>query len=299
MSEKNSPGCNSGFREAVCVHTQKVYDACRSKECIQDLRVYLTRDSQEAANRAISVKARRAELLWVYIDVEPVAFNRGFFSVDVKFFYKIYADAMFSCGRPQEICGVATYDKRAILFGSEGSARIFSSRYRADAPDAQTIEQSNKPKAVVETLDPMILSVKLVEPGCRCGCACDITDLPSGICCMFDEDIVLSGEGRKLYVTLGQFSIIRLERDIQLLMPAYDICMPTKECTCSEGGSGCEQEDPCTVFERFDFPVDEFFPPKKERSDSCSCQNDSRSECRADSRPECRPEPREGRGRRC
>lgn len=294
MSEKNISGCNSGFREAVCVHTNKVYDACRSKECIQDLRVYLTRDSQEAANRALSVKARRAELLWVCIDVEPVAFNRGFFSVDVKFFYKIYADAMFSCGRPQELCGVATYDKRAILFGSEGSARIFSSSYREDAPDVQTIEQSNKPKAVVETLDPMILSVKLVESGCRCGCACDVTDLPSGICCLFDEDIVLSGEGRKLYVTLGQFSIIRLERDIQLLMPAYDIYMPTKECTCD--GDRCEQEDPCAVFEQFDFPVEEFFPPEKERTDNCCCQHEPRTESRADGRTESR----ESRGgRRC
>ncbi|MGN1030469.1 MAG: hypothetical protein ACI4PQ_02590 [Butyricicoccaceae bacterium] len=296
MSEKNNPGCNSGFREAVCVHTNKVYDACRSKECIQDLRVYLTRDSQEAANRALSIKARRAELLWVFIDVEPVAFNRGFYSVDAKFFYKIYADAQFSCGRPQEICGVATYDKRSILFGSEGSARIFSSRYRADAADAQTIEQSNKPKAVVETLDPMILSIKLVEPGCRCGCACDVTDIPGVICGMFDEDIVLSGEGRKLYVTLGQFSIIRLERDIQLLMPAYDICMPTKECTCSNENS-CEQEDPCAVFDRFDFPVDEFFPPKKEQRDPSGCQYGSGGSNGSESRSEGG---REGRGgRRC
>ena len=34
-----------GFREAVCVHTKKVYDSCRSKECLRDIRVYLTRDA--------------------------------------------------------------------------------------------------------------------------------------------------------------------------------------------------------------------------------------------------------------
>ena len=27
------------FREAVCVHTSKVYDSCRSKECLRDIRV--------------------------------------------------------------------------------------------------------------------------------------------------------------------------------------------------------------------------------------------------------------------
>ena len=170
-------------------------------------------------------------------------------------------------------------------------------QYRQNGSAADRLRE--KPAAQTETLDPLLLGAKMVDPDCRCGCCCDLNEVPESLGCMFGDDIILDSNVRKLYVTLGQFSIIRLERDIQLLMPAYDICMPTKECTCSEGSSGCEQEDPCTVFERFDFPVDEFFPPKKERSDSCSCQNDSRSECRADSRPECRPEPREGRGRRC
>ena len=69
------------------------------------------------------------------------------------------------------------------------------------------------------------------------------------------NQIVVSDECKKLYVSIGQFSIIRLEREIQLLMPAYDICMPSKE-------SSCDSEDPCDMFQRFKFPVDEFFPPK-------------------------------------
>lgn len=61
-----------------------------------------------------------------------------------------------------------------------------------------------------------------------------------------------------MYVTLGQFSIIRLERDTQLLTPVYDYCVPEKECPC-DGGS-C-QEDPCELFRKVQFPVGEFFPP--------------------------------------
>ena len=38
------------FREAVCVHTSKVYDSCRSKECLRDIRVYLTREAQDMLN---------------------------------------------------------------------------------------------------------------------------------------------------------------------------------------------------------------------------------------------------------
>ena len=46
----NNNGTAGGFREAVCVHTKKVYDSCRSKECLRDIRVYLCRDAQELLN---------------------------------------------------------------------------------------------------------------------------------------------------------------------------------------------------------------------------------------------------------
>ena len=261
MSERLAPGPICGdhpLREAVCSHTKKVVDSCRSKECIRDLRVYLTRCSQELLERSTSVKPRRAELLWVDICVQPVDFNRGFFSVDVRYYYKIFAEVSAGCGRMQDLCGLAVYDKRAILFGGEGNARVFTSQ--GCSPNLQTIEQTNKPEAVVETLDPLILSAKIVEPGCCCGCFCDLNEVPECIGCLFGDDIILDCNAKKLYVTLGQFSIIRMERDIQLLKPAYDICMPTKECTCS-GGGGCTPEDPCDMFERFEFPVEEFFPP--------------------------------------
>ena len=81
-----------------------------------------------------------------------------------------------------------------------------------------------------------------------------------------------------MYLTLGQFSIIRLERDTQLLTPVYDYCMPEKECPC-DGGS-C-QEDPCELFRKVQFPVGEFFPPnaiaprgssyQDIKSGGCSC----------------------------
>ena len=154
MSERVTPGPICGdvpCREAVCTHTKKIFDACRSKECVRDLRVYLTRCSQELLEHASTVKPRRAELLWVNIDVQPVDFNRGFFSVDVRYFYRIFAEVSAGCGCMQDICGLAYYDKRAILYGSEGTARIFSSQ--ADCANAKTMERANKPEAVVETCD--------------------------------------------------------------------------------------------------------------------------------------------------
>lgn len=255
MPDKVTPGPLRGCpmpREAVCVHTRKVYDSCRDKDCLQDLRVYLTRCSQAVLESAINVKPRSAELLWASVDVEPITFNRGYYTVDVRYFYRIDADAYTGMGRPTPISGIATFDKRTILFGSEGSARIFSSQY-AGGEEAPSLERTNLPIASVEVVEPVILGTKILE-GEGVG-ECSPCQIPEQVCACFNDDIMISDEGRKLYATLGQFSIIRLERDVQLLMPAYDICMPEKSCP----GSA---EDPCELFQKIKFPVDQFFPPR-------------------------------------
>ena len=257
MPEKVSPGPLRGNpppREAVCIHTRKVYDSCRDKECLQDLRVYLTGTSQTLLDSAINVKPQSAQLLWTYIDVEPISYNRGFYTVDVKYFYRVTCDVFSGVGRPRPICGLATYDKRTVLFGSEGSARIFSSAYAPASQDIQNLERTNLPVAVVEVVDPVALGCKMTD-ACASTSQEILADIPADICSCFDEDLVIGGEGRRLFVTLGQFSIIKLERDIQLLMPAYDFCMPQKECAGNP-------DDPCALFQNFRFPVDEFFPPK-------------------------------------
>ena len=79
--------------------------------------------------------------------------------------------------------------------------------------------------------------------------------IPQKILDAMGEELSLTCCGKKLYVTLGQFSIIRLERDTQLLIPAYDYCMPDKAC------QGSTEDDPCSMFSRIHFPIDEFFPP--------------------------------------
>ena len=257
MPEKVSPGPlrgNPAPKEAVCIHTRKVYDSCREKECLRDLRVYLTSTSQAILENTVNIKAREAELLHASIDVEPITYNRGFYTVDVRYFYRITLDASCGVGRPKTLYGLAVYDKRTVLFGSEGNARIFSSDYYWNAQDIQNPERSNLPVAVVEVVDPVVLGCKTLDSCCgNCGSAADV---PADICGCFEEDLVVNSEGRQLYVTLGQFSIIKLERDIQLLMPAYDFCMPDKECAGST-------DDPCALFQNFKFPVDEFFPPRE------------------------------------
>jgi len=251
---------NTAVREAVCVHTRKIYDSCRDKDCIEDLRLYTSPSARELINSAVSVRGRSAELLYVTTDVEEVSFNRGFYSINLRYFYKVNCEALAPVTRPTNFTGLAVFDKTVILFGSEGNAKVFSSDTKLGNLDANSIISSNLPTAVVEAVDPIVLGVKIVDSVPTCTIDGDTPPVPSFISECFGSSLDFTSPGRGIYVTLGQFSIIRLERDSQLLIPSYDYCMPNKECT------GSEDDDPCTLFSRIAFPVDEFFPP-----DTVSC----------------------------
>ena len=247
---------NSCIREAVCVHTRKIYDSCRDKDCIEDLRLYPTRESQNYIENAVSVRAKSAKLLYVTIDVDEVAFNKGYYTIDLRYFYQVKGEAYSLVNRSADITGLCIFDKRVMLFGSEGRARVFTSKVNLHDLDSRTIATTNLPVAVVEAVDPVVLGMKLVD---ICDCPRDddscVAELPAFVTESFSNELLLEHARRIVLVTLGQFSIVRLERDTQLLIPSYDYCMPDKECL------GSNEEDPCMLFSKIHFPVDEFFPP--------------------------------------
>ncbi|MGX8699044.1 MAG: hypothetical protein ACSW8F_03825 [bacterium] len=234
------------LRETVCVHTDKIYDACKNRECFEDLRVWLTAGGQQALEAAPSVRARSAELLWVGTQVEPVQFNRGHFTIGLTYYYKVVAET----GSGARIRGLAAAQKRVLLYGSEGNARIF----RSDEPlESALAGCGKKPTCIVEALPPIVLDSRLVES--EAPPEAELVPIPAPIAAEFEGPLLLQNAPRNLYVTLGQFALVRLERDAELLIPAYDYCVPEKECADASG------DDPCALFSRIDFPVDEFFPP--------------------------------------
>lgn len=274
MSKDCLPG---SIRDAVCIHTDKVYDACKDKDCIVDARVYVTPCGQELIDRSINIKVKKAEIIWVYTDVEEVPFNRGFYTVDLKYFFKVYLDVFTGVGRPVTVEGLATFDKKAILFGSEGKSKSFTSKYRPNEKDIQMSVKNNLPMAIVDVVEPIALSAKVVERHQHhCCCEIDCTSLPREICCCFDDEIIGEERDKNVYVTLGLFSIIRLERNVQLLVPVYDFCVPDKECV------GATEDNPCDLFDNINFPVDEFFPPN-----ACSFDNNTLSTPRETNQRNC------------
>ena len=243
-------------RQPVSIHTQQITDSCLDKDCIEDLRVYLTAQSQAALDGATTAKTRCAELLFADVDVEPLNYKSGYHAVDITFYYRIIGDAIAGT-RPTTITGLAVFAKRVVLCGGRGRAKKFSST--DSIPDCDSLLRCDRPVAIVEVLDPMILSAKVREV-CECKRGeIELADIPESIADSFGEELVMSGEAKRLFVTIGQFSTVRLERDTQITIPVYEYSAPTKEC-CDE--EECE-EDPCELFSRIDFPMRAFFPESR------------------------------------
>ena len=133
------------LRCALAIHTQKITDSCRDKDCIEDLRVYLPRESQAVLDTAAAAKVRSVELIYTSIDVSPVAFHRNHYAIDLTFYYKVIADAAVGPCRPAAICGLALFSKRAVLCGENTGAHIFRS-------DCSGPTDASLPTAVVEAI---------------------------------------------------------------------------------------------------------------------------------------------------
>ncbi len=265
MSDRRCCPDMSHIKEAICIDTEKVYDSCADKDCLRDLRVYVPEPCQHAVDCAVGVRCRGCEILNCLVEVEKVPFNKGCFSVDLTFFIKVTVDLIGPPGCPiTVICGLCVFSKKCILYGSEGSVRIFTSRYKEDAVDQPLPPMDTNPKAKVQCADPICLSAEL----CRvCDCCNTLGEneisVPNSVARHFDGCLGCCRGERAVKVTIGVFSIIQLTREVQILIPAYDFCVPTKDCC-------CDTEDPCDAFKKIKFPVDEFFPPSIENVNECN-----------------------------
>jgi len=264
----------SKVREAVCIQVEKIFDSCREKDCIEDAKVIFKNKKgiRKLINSAINVKARRAEVVDVFADIEPVPFKRGFFTVDVKYFIRVTLDFFVPNGNGPggtKIItkkGLVVFDKKVILFGSEGAVKIFKSHFvehGIDTPIRSRLQQDNLPISKVEVAEPIALNAKIEDIRDKLfeDCCC-VEQMPRGVAENWNDDDDDDDDDddemprRRVVVTLGLFTIIKLARLVQLLIPAFDYCVPNKECVAAT------EENPCELFETIDFPVDEFFPPQ-------------------------------------
>ena len=262
MAETNRITGEGGCKDAVCIDAGRVYDSCSDKDCTEDLRVYFTAEDQAVIDSAISARAKSAEVITTYIDVETLPFNRGYYSCDLTFFFEVKVEVFASRTVPSSILnGLAVFSKKVILYGSEGNVQVFSSEYRENGRDPQEMPRRNMPRCVVQVAEPVVLNTRLV-PVCDCPAEYTCT-IPEALQTRYGAPFADPEDGKAVLVTLGIFSIVQLVRNVQMLVPVYDYCIPEHECAPTG-------DNPCDLFKKMCFPMDDFFPPQNAGS-NCGC----------------------------
>lgn len=273
----NRFACSGSSREAVCIEANHVLDSCRDRDCYENVRVYLTGYGNEIIERTGNIRVKSSCIAWSNISVDPIAFNRGFYSVNIRLYIKITFEACLAPGRIQEFEGVAVIDKNVILYGGESNLNVFKSTGGGgfcEAPGDLCCTEGNMPTAVLEVVDPIILNTRIIEKRheCRCLCCCNCGDIPDGVTRGINGALTDDGE-RYLGVSIGIFSVVRIVRPAQYIIQATEYTVPDKECLTRS------EENPCDIFKCMAFPTQEFsvgaspLPQQMRHNDKgCSCQ---------------------------
>lgn len=277
MSENRYAGNSCVQKESVCIETNRILDSCRDRDCFENVRVYLTDYGQEIIEHTSNVRVKCSEIGWTHIGIEPVQFNRGFYTVTVRFYIHVVLEGCVN-GRVQEFEGIAVLEKNVVLYGSESNVSIFKSgKHNGDfcSRPVPAKCEANVPEAIVEVVEPLVLGIRVVEDVQECCCCCCCCcDVPEGLYEGLDGVLGRSDEYRRyLAISFGLFSVIRIVRPAQYLITATEYCVPDKECISNDSA------DPCSVFRQMPFPTAEFCPPgpghcmpvKGDRSSGCGC----------------------------
>ena len=257
MQENRNNRCSAGNGQSgtVCINTRRVLDSCKDRDCFEDARVYLTPEGENLLANATIVRTRCVNLVWAYVGVDEIPFNRGFYQVTVRYYVKVELEACLGIGRSQTFSGISVLEKDVLLYGGEGGAISYSSTPGSGYCDiGETAGITNDPVAVVETVAPIVLGTKVLEPSC-CPTECSMCEIPERVCGCIGGNVVYNGNQNtpRLYVSFGVFSVIRIERDAQLLIQATDYSVPDKECV-----AATSDNNPCALFSTMPFPTSQF-----------------------------------------
>lgn len=263
MSDNLSTGCLGGEEEnnnneAVCIDVMRVYDSCGSKDCLEDLMVYFSEADQLIINNATGVKIKDTEIINVNVDIESLPFHKGYYSVNITYYFNVLLEVVTQVSSASTLVkGLSIFTKQTVMYGSEGSVKMYTSAVSTE--ETESVSVSNLPKANVQTADPISLGAKLV---------CNNPNIPTAPCQFIPDNIAALYGGtfasvgdKHVLVSIGLFSMVQIVRNVQMLVHAYDYCIPCKECKTIS-------DNPCEMFHRINFPTNEFFP-EGQRQNCC------------------------------
>lgn len=226
---QNDTAAGTGNCSIVPMKVERVFDSCSDKDCITNVQVHL--ENGELPANVCMVKTRCVSITNVCLSVEPIPFNRGYFTVDITFTFGVELLAYEqACDCPMMLRGCATASKSVILYGGEASTKTFFSNGIHIGETNRCCEVVNLPTASVQVVEPIALETRITH-----------------ICQSHDQ----AGRPRGVVMTLGVFSVVELTRPVTMMVPAYPYSVPAKTCS-------CENDSPCEIFSRISFPTEEF-----------------------------------------
>ena len=252
--------CDSSDNGVCCIDTYRIFDSCRSQDCIENARIWFTDCDQEAVNNAVSLRTKSVRTLRTAVSMAEAPFNAGYFRVSIRYYFMVILDCCISPSNTREIQGLAVYDKSVILYGGEGAVSTFVSEagsLNEGAFPGTLSRAKSEPRVVVEVAEPMALKLDLTDENFASGLPSQSLNetVPEEIAALFNGCFdPCAPVSRCAFITIGAFSIIRIERASQLVIPACDVCIPPN----------CDRKitdaDPCAMFRALDFPLREFYP---------------------------------------
>ncbi|MBR7165231.1 MAG: hypothetical protein IKD18_03035 [Clostridia bacterium] len=267
---------------ACCIDTYRIYDSCRNQECLEDMTVLVTDEGQKILDVASAIRVKSVKILWTRIHTEEMPFHKGYFQINARYFFHVILDCCTGLGTGQDVAGLCVYDKSVLLYGGEGSVAVFKSDVESDTFCPVTLsaihQTTNHPRAVVEVAEPVALRLNVLcyERDQSFGIKlCDAAQIPEMVTQSFQGSFRDPLPGNKVcYLSLGIFSLIRIERPAQLVIPACDCCIPS-----GTGEYDLPHADPCSLFRSMDFPVGEFYPEMRSAE---RCGISKEESCRRD-----------------
>lgn len=114
------------FKEAMCIEAMRVFDSCSSQDCLEDLAFTFSEADQTVINAAAYIKSTCIDVTDVSFAISPVAFNHGFYAVDVTYTFRAQIEAYEAAGAaPTVVYGTSSFKKKLFFSAATEEHRDF------------------------------------------------------------------------------------------------------------------------------------------------------------------------------
>lgn len=289
--EFNNRCDNSGLSNE-CIMANRVFDQCRLQLCLTpdvlgpSRAAKCTNACNEVFNEgdiivppcnAASVMTDNFNLCKILIEKkQPNPFRPGFWDITIKyiFTYTLIFTSVDGCELCR-ICATSTYTTKLTLFGSVCTDVVMAS-------DLNRHNTNNSGPFVTVEGKAVALSAELRYPvnscntccGCCCDCNCGCSNSSNSCGCSNNCADSAASCPTAVNVTIGLFSVIKLFRPVNIVVPSKGYCVPD-ECE----GTGISGQNVCDFFDSIEFPFELFSPPATPSAlndkSTCGCRSDN------------------------